>query len=91
MEQNLMITDIVQIFEGEFNPGNIPGPKHRNHDGLVYYLEGKAVYKFDGYSLEVDPGCFFFLDKGSHYTIEIQEKSKYICADIHFTENPQIR
>ena len=91
MEQNLMITDIVQIFEGEFNPGNFPGPKHRNHDGLVYYLEGKAIYKFDGYSLEVDPGCFFFLAKGSHYTIEIQEKSKYICADIHFTENPQIR
>ena len=91
MEHNLIITDVVQVFEGEFNPGHFIGPKHRNHDGFVCYLEGKAIYKFDGYSLEVAPGCFFFLAKGSRYTIEIQEKSKYICADIHFTETPDVR
>lgn len=91
MEQDLFITDLVQIFEGEFNPGHFIGPKHRNHDGLVFYLEGEAIYRFEDYALRVMPGTFFFLAKGSRYTIDIQQKSKYICVDFHFTKSPLVR
>lgn len=91
MEQDLFITDLIQIFEGEFNPGHFNGPKNRKHDGLVFYLEGEAIYRFEDYALRAMPGTFFFLAKGSRYTIDIQEKSKYICIDFHFTESPLVR
>ncbi len=86
MEKNLTIQKIHTVFEGEFNPGHLENAKGRHSDAFCIYVYGKAKYTFDSFCFEVDAGGVFFLAKGSKYSIDVYEKSKFICVDLDFTE-----
>lgn len=85
MENNLVISKIYSVFEGEFNPSIFEKKNTGRHcDGFIYYLSGKAEYIFDDYSFIVDSKCFFYLAKDSIYKINVLEKTKFICVDFDF-------
>ena len=85
MENNLIISKIHNVFEGEFKPSILPKKNIGRHcEGFVYYLSGKAEYIFDDYSFVVDSKCFFYLAKDSIYQINVLENTKYICIDFDF-------
>lgn len=86
MDTNLIITKIHTVFEGEFNPGIFEKKKIGRHSNcFVYFLYGKAKYTFKDHSFVVSPKNFFFLAKDSIYSIEIFEKTKYVCVDFDFS------
>ena len=91
MEKDLAIQKIHTVFEGEFNPGQLENAKGRHSDAFCIYLYGKAKYNFDAYSFTVSAGDVFFLAKGSKYSIEVFEKTKYVCVDFDFSTCDTIR
>ena len=85
MEENVIITKIHTVFEGEFNPGILDKKSiGRPSDCFVCFLYGRAEYTFDNYSFTADSKSFFFLAKDSIYSINVFEKTKYICIDFDF-------
>lgn len=85
MQTDLLITNVRNVFEGEFKPGELP-PKNvgRSCDGFVMFVYGEAEYTFEGYRFTADEKSFFYLAKDSIYSIKILKKSKYICVDFDF-------
>ena len=57
----------------------------------MIYVQGKAEYIFENYSLKVSEGDAFFLAKNSEYDIKIHDKSKYICIDFEFQLSNEVR
>ena len=92
MENNLAVIKILNIFEGEFIPGEIAMKKIGRHsDAFACIVSGKAEYIFDGYSFIGTPENFFYLAKGSLYAMRIHENSRYICIDFEFEEPSESR
>ena len=91
MEKDLTIQKIHKVFEGDFNIGHLESKNGRHSDALCCFPYGRALYSFDGYSFEVSAGEVFFLSRGSKYTIDVLEKSKFICVDFDFPENENVR
>ncbi len=85
MKTDLKITDVKNVFEGEFKPGKLPKKDGGRHcDCFVYYLYGKAEYVFDDYSFVAMPKNFVYLSKNSVYSMNVSENSKFICVDFEF-------
>lgn len=85
MNNNLTISKINRVFEGEFNPSVLEKKNiGRYCDGFIFFLHGKAQYIFDETSFVVDSKCFFYLAKNSIYEIDVFEKAKFICIDFDF-------
>ena len=88
MEENLIISKIHRVFEGEFNPGILKKKDYgRYSDGFVCFLAGEAEYIFEGYSFLADSSSFFYLSKNSIYEIRVLKQSKFLCIDFDFDEN----
>lgn len=86
MNANLTITNVGNIFEGEFNPGILPKKTSgRRTSCFVYFMYGKTEYRFENYSFNASPKCFIYLAKGGIYEMEIFEKSRFICVDFDFS------
>ena len=90
MRNDLTIQKIHTVFEGEFNPGSLRNSGGRHSDAFCIYLFGKAKYTFDGFSFEVGAGNVFFLARGSRYSIDVYEKTKFICVDLDFGDSDGI-
>ena len=86
MEGNLIIDDVISIYEGEFKPGYIKRTEERQCDGFCLYLEGEADYIFDGERLKVCGGDVLFLPEGGKYNIMVNKPSMHICIDFLFTK-----
>ena len=92
MDNNLIISKIHRVFEGEFNPTVLEKKNiGRYSDCFVYYLCGKAEYTFDDLTFIADSKCFFYLAKASTYRINVLEKTKFICIDFDFSSHECIR
>lgn len=88
MDTELIIENIRDVFEGEFNVGYISHKSIARHcDAFVYFVYGNADYKFNGYSFNANPENFIYLAKNSNYQIYVKEKSKFICIDFDFSKN----
>ena len=85
MRNDLVITNVRKVFEGEFKPGEL-APKNmgRYSDGFVLFVYGEAEYTFDDCRFTADEKSFFYLAKDSIYGIKILKKTKYICVDFDF-------
>lgn len=87
MESNWVITDMRRVFDGEFKPGVIAKKNTGRHsDCFVYFVYGRAEYRFDGYSFTASPQNFIYLAKDSLYEICVLEKSRFICIDFDFSD-----
>lgn len=85
VKSELKISNIISVFEGEFNPGYIKGPQlGRRCDGFVYFVCGAADYIFDKYGFCAKQSNYFYLANKSRYNINVREKSKWICVDFNF-------
>ena len=92
MEANLIVQRVLNIYEGEFIPGEIAMKKIGRHsDAFACIVSGKVEYIFDGYSFTATPENFFYLASGSHYAMKIHENSRYICIDFRFEESAEPR
>ena len=88
MLQKRGIVTIRKVFSGGFVPGVIPWrTEGRTCDGFVYYLSGRAEYRFEGHRFEANPRNFFYLAKDSYYEIHISEKSEFVCVNFDFSDN----
>ena len=92
MENNLVISKIHTVYEGEFNPGFLNRKSvARPFNGFVYFIYGDVDYLFHDYSFNANPQNFICLTKGSIYDINIRKKSKFICVDFDFCGGSQNR
>ena len=92
MKENLTITKIHRVFEGEFNPGILGKKSYGRHsDCFVCFLSGEAEYVFDGYSFRADSNGFFYLSFNSIYEIRISRPTRFICIDFDFEASDQMR
>ncbi len=92
MESDLTVLKILNIYEGEFVPGEIAMKKLGRHsDAFACIVSGKVEYIFDGYSFTATPENFFYLAKDSLYAMRIYENSRYICIDFDFDGVPEAR
>ncbi len=92
MESNWVIMDIQRVFDGEFKPGVIAKKDTGRHcDCFVYFVYGRAEYRFDGYSFTASPQNFIYLAKDSIYEIRVLEKSSFICIDFNFSDATELR
>lgn len=93
MEENLIIDDVISIYEGEFKPGYIKRTEPRQCDGLCLYLEGEADYIFGEQTLTVKGGDVLFLPEDGEYNIMVKEQSSHIWIDFSFVKkglNPYV-
>ena len=86
MESNLIIDDVISVYEGEFKPGYVKRTELRQCDGFCLYLEGEAEYIFENETLSVIADDVLFLPEGGNYNIKVKRPSKYICIDFLFTK-----
>lgn len=88
MKNNLTISKIFKVFDGELDPGTIKERGvGRYSDCFVYFLSGNTEYFFNDYSFMPSPGDVIFLAKNSFYKINVLHKCKFICIDFDFIEN----
>ena len=83
---NLIIDDVISVYEGEFKPGYIKRTEPRACDGFCFYLEGSADYLFEHETLSVEYNDVLFLPNGGNYNILVKTPLKYICIDFLFTK-----
>ena len=62
-------------------PTPIPGGRMSN--GFIYVLEGRTLYDFGEYTIEVKSGDIIFLPKGSSYSMDILT-NKYAVIFVNF-------
>lgn len=86
MESNLIIDDVISVYEGEFKRGYVKRTEPRQCDGFCLYLEGEADYVFENEVLSVKAEEVLFLPEGGNYNIMVTRPSKYICIDFLFTK-----
>ena len=86
MIDNLIIDDVISVYEGEFKPGYIKRTEPRQCDGFCLYLEGEADYIFGEETLTVKEGDVLFLPEDGEYNIAVKEQSSHICIDFSFVE-----
>lgn len=86
MTENLVINNVISVFEGEFKPGIVNPNKKRKSDGFILFSNGAAEYIFQNNSIKVSPDDLLFLPCGSEYYIKINETTSYICIDFSFME-----
>lgn len=86
MEGNLIIDDVISVYEGEFKRGYVKRTEARMCDGFCLFLEGCADYIFSEETLSVGAEDVLFLPDGGNYDIMVKEPSKYICIDFLFTK-----
>jgi len=86
MESNLIIDDVISVYEGEFKPGFVKRSELRQCDGFCLYLEGEADYLFKDEVLTVLKDDVLFLPEGGDYNIAVKAPTKYICIDFLFTK-----
>ena len=86
MEGNLIIDDVISVYEGEFKRGYVKRTEPRQCDGFCLYLEGEADYIFENETLSVTADEVLFLPEGGNYNIKVKRPSKYICIDFLFTK-----
>ena len=92
MEGNLTVQKVLNIYEGEFIPGEIAMKRTGRHsDAFACIVSGRVEYIFDGYSIIATPENFFYLANGSLYAMKIHENSRYICIDFRFEESAEPR
>jgi len=86
MEENLIIDDVISVYEGEFRRGYVKRSEARQCDGFCLYLEGEADYVFEDEVLTVKADEVLFLPEGGNYNITVKNPIKYICIDFLFTK-----
>lgn len=88
MNENLVISKIYGVYEGEFNNGFIPHKSRGRHsDCFVYFIEGDIEYTFDSYTLHTGKDGLIYLAEGSIYSINIKKPCKHIYVDFRFENN----
>ena len=86
MEDNLIIDDVINVFEGEFKPGYIKRTEPRRLDGFCLYLEGEADYIFSEETLTVRGGDVIFLPEDGNYNIMVKKPCSHIWIDFSFVK-----
>lgn len=86
MEGNLIIDDVISVYEGAFKPEYIKRTQIRPCACFCLYLEGSADYIFENQTLSVEADDVLFLPEGANYNIMVKKPSKYICIDFLFTK-----
>lgn len=84
IEGNLIVDNVISVYEGEFKPGYVKRNEARQYDGFCLYLEGGADYIFENGPLSVEAGDVLFLPKGANYNIMVKKPSEWICIDFLF-------
>lgn len=86
MEDNLVIDDVINVYEGEFKPGYIKRNELRQCDGFCFYFAGNAEYIFENTTLSVRAGDVLFLPENAEYNIMVNTPCAYICIDFSFVK-----
>ena len=88
MRSDLKVTNIYNVFEGEFSTGVCEMKKTGRHsDAFACIVEGSVEYIFKDRSFIATSNSFFYLPKGSKYAMKIKERSKFICIDFDFNNS----
>ena len=69
MEDNLVIDDVINVYEGEFKPGYIKRNELRQCDGFCFYFAGNAEYIFENTTLSVRAGDVLFLPENAEFYV----------------------
>ena len=86
MKDNLVIDDVISVYEGEFKPGFINRIEPRQCDGFCLYFEGEADYIFENMTLTAKAGDVLFLPENGDYNISVKIPCSYICIDFSFVK-----
>lgn len=86
MTENLIVNNVISVFEGEFKPGLVKPNGKRKSDGFIFFLGGNAEYVFQNYSIKVSTDDLLYLPCDGDYYIRINETTSYICIDFSFME-----
>ncbi len=84
MKENLIVKEVLKIFDGGFTPGRANDQPCRHSDAFCYILEGEAEYTFSDKKAIAKAKSLIFFPKGSAYEINILKPLKYICIDFNF-------